>query len=165
MTKSKFREWVILPVALSTIAIATSFILAISDEQMLNSDTPIFFIVFFSAFFIYFMSMLVFGELRTKAVKIYIGNSSIAKKSFLGLGLETTYNFSDLSGYKTSKLSSKNGTYEVLYVMSGDKKVIKLSEFYHSNYKELKADLMRKNLKSLGVEYWSFIRETKEIFT
>ena len=111
------------------------------------------------------MSMLVFGELRTKAVKIYIGNSSIAKKSFLGLGLETTYNFSDLSGYKTSKLSSKNGTYEVLYVMSGDKKVIKLSEFYHSNYKELKADLMRKNLKSLGVEYWSFIRETKEIFT
>ena len=109
--------------------------------------------------------MLTWGELRTKAVKVLIDNSSITKKSFLGFGTKTTYKFSQIGGFSTSNVSSKSGTYEYLYIIVNDKKVIKLSEFYHGNYKELKSDLMRKNIKNLGIEHWSFITETKEIFT
>ena len=109
--------------------------------------------------------MLTWGELRTKAVKVYLDNSSITKKSFIGLGTNTTYKFAQISGFIISNVSSKSGTYEYLYIIVNDKKVIKLSEFYHGNYKELKSDLMRKNIKNLGIEHWSFIKDTKEIFT
>ena len=109
--------------------------------------------------------MMIWGELRTKAIKVYIDNSSITKRNFLGLGTTTIYNFSQVSGFRTSNVSSKSGTYEYLYIIVNDKKVIKISEYYHRNYKELKSDLMKKNIRNLGNEFWSFIKETKEIFT
>jgi hypothetical protein len=66
-------------------------------------------------------------------------------------------------GFKTSKLSSRAGTYEYLYLLVGNKKTIKLSEFYHRNYSEIKTHL-KKHVPDLGHERFNMVDEFKEIF-
>jgi hypothetical protein len=127
-------------------------------------DTSIFFLVFFPGFFLYILILLIWGELRTKVIKVYIGKDSISKKVFLGLGVKRQYQFKDINGLKTSLVFSRGGTFEYLYIIVDDKKVVKISEFYHRNYKELKRTLMIRGVKNLGNEDWSFLRETREIF-
>ncbi len=98
------------------------------------------------------------GELRTKAIVVYVDRNSVTVKPFLGLGRKKTYKIEDLSGYKLSILSSRGGAYEYFYLIVEEKKVVKLSEFYHQNYRELKTELIRKNIKNLGTEHWPVCR-------
>jgi len=42
--------------------------------------------------------------------------------------------------------------------------VIKLSQFYHKNYEELKTGISDAKIKDLGFEDFSYLRELKEIF-
>ena len=44
-----------------------------------------------------------------------------------------------------------------------EKKIIKISEFYHKNYLQLK-NKIQENFKSLGYEHFSLLDEFKEIF-
>ena len=81
------------------------------------------------------------------------------------MGLKKTYSIDNINGYILSHVSSKNGRYEYLYIMIGRKKVIKLSEFYHRNYNELKSAILNKNIKYLGYQQWNLVKETKEIFS
>jgi hypothetical protein len=145
-----------------SITILTFFL--VKAENISNNIPAILYIVFFAVFFIYIICLLFFGELRTKAIVVVINDQAIIKKGFIGLGVKKIYAINNLSGFKISSLHSRSGTYEYLYLMIGNKKVVKLSEYYHKNYKELKQLLVRKNVKNLGVEYWSFITETQEIF-
>lgn len=140
---------------------------AFFTSQYLSSDsnTPLFFAIFFSLFFVYFLAFLIFGEFRTKAIKVNIGTHSISSKGYAGAGLKKEYQFSDIDGYRISFISSRTNTYEYLYLVVNDKKIIKLSEFYHRNYKDLKIAIIQHQTKNLGVEYWSFLRETKELFS
>ena len=135
MIKSKFRIWAIMPFILSLIIIISLVILYLHQEFIFDPNTPIFFASFFSLFFIYFLTMLIFGELRTKSIKVYIDNNSITKRNFIGLGIKTKFELNNITGFKTSNISSKSETYEYLYIMFNDKKIVKLSEFYHKNYK------------------------------
>jgi hypothetical protein len=164
MLRSHFRLLPIMLICTVFISItAVTFFLA-KVENISNNIPAILYIIFFVAFFIYFTCLLFFGELRTKAIVVIINDQAIIKKGFIGLGVKKIYAINDLSGFKISLLHSGSGTYEYLYLMLGNKKVIKLSEYYHKNYKELKQLLVRKNVKNLGVEYWSFMTETKELF-
>lgn len=113
-------------------------------------------LVFFS--FIY----LVFGELRTKIIIIKIQPNEIIIKRFFGLKTEV-YKNSEINGWVISYLTAQGGTYEYLYLKKGKRKVIKISQFYHKNYFQLKKEIKGK-FKDLGYEKFSFIDEFKEIF-
>ncbi len=120
-------------------------------------------VLVFIALFALVSIWLIFGELRTKVVKIEIDEKGISLSNYCGLGTKKVYTFSDFDGFETTLLPSKYNTYESLYLISNGKKVIKLSEYYHSNYADLKATLA-KSLQYLGQKRFSLTREIKEIF-
>lgn len=114
-------------------------------------------------FSFFFILWLVVGELRTKAVKIIIESDRITAINFFGLGVSKTFHFSELEGFKISLLPAEYRDYEYLYLMLDKQKAIKLSEFYHENYFELKKIIAQK-CKHLGTEKFNFWREIREIF-
>jgi len=113
--------------------------------------------------FLFILIWVFFGELRTKAIVVIIEGNSIKVSSFFGLGFSKKYYFNQLTGFKTSVLITKTTSYEYLYLMVNNKKVIKISEFYHSNYSEMKNYIIAK-VHDLGYENFNLLREVKEIF-
>ncbi len=128
------------------------------------ANIPVGFIIVVNVCFIFAWIWLVFGELRTKVVSLDIGYDNFIVKGYFGFGASKTYYFNDIEGYRTSILPASMVVYEYLYVISGGKKVIKLSQFYHKNYDELKAAIAGANIKYLGFEDFNYGRELKEIF-
>lgn len=82
---------------------------------------------------------------------------------YLGLGITKKYNFSEFDGYKFSILQSEHRDFEYLYLLVNGRAVIKISQFYHSNYTELKQIIIKK-VKNLGKEDFSLTREIKSVF-
>jgi len=126
-----------------------------------NYNTPLFPRIFIPSILI-FSFLIVFGELRTKCIIITINKNDIIVKKFFGL-LTKTYKFSEIEGWKYSHLTGKGGTYEYLYLYKDGMKVIKMSQFYHKNYFQIK-NYIQGNFKYLGYEQFSYIDEFKEIF-
>lgn len=126
------------------------------------SDLPLFASIPILLLFFFILIWLVYGELRTKAIKVIISSNKVIVKNFMGLGLGKDYGFKEFDGYKISILPSEYKEYEYLYLYIGQKKIIKISQFYHSNYDELKK-LITSKTKNLGEEPFSIIREIKEI--
>ncbi|MBC7850463.1 MAG: hypothetical protein H7Y31_12050, partial [Chitinophagaceae bacterium] len=104
-----------------------------------------------------------FGELRTKAIKVSIKGNELTVTNYLGLGTTTVYDIGQFDGLETSILPSEYSSYEYLYLMEKGKKTVKISQFYHSNYKNLKVRLM-KQTQNLGHKDYNLIQEIKEIF-
>ena len=107
---------------------------------------------------------LFWGEARTKMIKVNIDGDAITIRRFGGLGNKQTFLLSEFDGFKTSKqVYGARGILEFLYLMKGNRKVIKISQAYHKNYEELKSFVQLK-AKDLGNEPFSFVDEFKEIF-
>ena len=128
------------------------------------SDLPLFASIPILLLFLFILIWLVYGELRTKAIKVKINSNNVIVKNFMGMGTGKDYGFKEFDGYRISILPSEYKEYEYLYLFIGQKKVIKISQFYHSNYDELKSSLTSKT-KNLGEEPFSIIREIKEIYS
>ena len=77
-----------------------------------------------------FLIWMVWGELRTKAVKVGTSYDRIRVRRFLGFSTPVEYLFSELEGFTTVMLPSEYRDYEFLNVIKKGRKVIKLSEFY-----------------------------------
>ena len=160
--KSIFKYWAYF---LAVLALFFSVLLILTlSNKVLNPTMPLAFFLLFSLFFIYVWLSLIFGELRTKVIFVEIKYDSFNIKRYLGFGVSKTYYFNQIDGYKISVLSSQSGSYEYLYLMIDSKKIVKLSEFYHKNYSQLKQLIITKNVKDLGFERFSLFREVKEIF-
>jgi|SRR5690606_11714729 len=129
---------------------------------ILSKDISFIRKIFVLGLIIFTVSYLVFGELRTKYINVELNKNEIIVKRFFGLKAER-YRVSDIEGWKYSLLPSRGGTYEYLYLYKNNKKQIKISEFYHKNYKQLKSEIQAQ-YKSLGYEKFSYLDELKEIF-
>lgn len=159
--QSKFSSRVFVQVGL--LLLVTGSLLFVAQQFLFKSDiSPLPIFVFFS-FFGFFWIWLVFGELRTKIIKVEIEGNQISVANYLGLGPKKIFNLSQFDGLQTAILPSKYDTYEYLYLIKDNKKVIKLSQFYHSNYAELKSALTRK-VHFLGEQPYNLLQEIKEIF-
>jgi len=132
---------------------------------ILNPRGELWVVLLACIFFAGIWTWVVIGELRTRVISVRIENEHFIIKRFLGLGISRRFDLSDISGFKTSILSSKSGSYEYLYLMVGTKKIAKLSEFYHSNYKELKRYIVSMNIKNIGFEPFSNRQEFNDIFS
>ena len=110
------------------------------------------------------LAWLFFGEFRTKMIRVYIDDDSIIIKKYGGLGASKRFLFAELDGFKLSILHSGAADNEYLYFFQDDKKIGKLSDFYHKNYSDLK-EIVKKKIKDLGFENFSYISELKESFS
>lgn len=162
MIKSKFRIWILLLILLfTTLCVLYCYLcmfLFFPENEKQNELFIPFSIVTFTILWLFF------GEIRTKAIVVNIVGDKIIYKRFFGLSSPRTKYFKDFDGYKTSILYSRSGSYEYLYLMIKGKKVIKLSEFYHNNYQDLKKKI-DENLKYKGFEEYNHLRELKETFS
>lgn len=162
MIKSKFSLWVILTIFLIIILSGINYLI-FSKLLLPESNKMSFGVLIFIGLLFFTWIWLTFGELRTKIITIAIDSNLISVRNFGGLGRKVSFELDGFEGYKTSLLPSKYRTYEYLYLIKNGKKKIKISQFYHSNYSELKIEL-RKNIKFIGQENFNYIRELKEIF-
>ncbi len=111
---------------------------------------------------ILFLVWIILGELRTKAIKVTISYDRIEVRRYLGYGNPVEYWFSEIEEFTTVLLPSEYRDHESLNLIKGERKIIKLSEFYHENYFELKENISVK-CKELKSEKYNLLREIKEI--
>lgn len=158
---SKFKYWTFFPVGL--LLIVTGLLVIVVDKLFRRPDMPPFGMYVFLTLFIFMWIWLVFGELRTKTIKVEIESGQIIVSKYLGFGIKKYYPLSQFDGLETAIMPSRYDKYEYLYLMKNGRKVIKLSEFYHRNYTDLKRVLTDK-VQNLGQSRFNFIQEVKEIF-
>ena len=158
---SKFKFWAFLPGVLLLPVTGLMAVIAMNVSD--RPDMPRVGAYLFFVFFLFIWVWLVFGELRTKIIKAAIDNTQITVSGFFGLGARKYYLLAQFDGFETALLPSRYDTYEYLYLMKNGKKIVKLSQFYHSNYAELKSDLTNK-IKNLGRKKMNLLQEIKEIF-
>lgn len=115
-------------------------------------------------FFTFTLLWLFFGEIRTKMSKIVLYDDHLIINHFGGLLISKKYLYKDVEGFKTSILHSRGDDIEALYFIKNNKKIGKISDYYHKNYSELKSVITSK-LEDLGYEKFSYIDELKEIFS
>jgi hypothetical protein len=160
--KSKFKFGSYLTAGLAVYF--TLLLIAALSSYFFVLDIPIIACLIFTVILIFPWLWIVFGELRTKVIRVEFGYDHVTVKRYLGLGPSKTYYFTDIEGYQTAILPSRGVSYEFLYLMSGGKKAVKISQFYHKNYDDLKAYVVSLKMKNLGVEPFSYGRELREIF-
>lgn len=158
---SRFKFWAFFIVAL--LLLVTGLLTFVTAKILERPNLPPFGVFVFLALFIFVWIWLIFGELRTKVVKVNIEGEEVIISNYMGLGTKRVYCFSQFEGLETALLPSKYDTYEYLYLIENGKKVVKLSQFYHSNYDDLKNALTGK-VRNLGQKGFSYIQEVKEIF-
>ena len=159
---SSFRLWAILPVTL--LLLVTVGLVFVVEKLFERHSPPPFAILLAVALFIFTWIWVLFGELRTKVIKVYIESEELIVSNYCGLGAKRIYSIPQFDGFETALLPSRYDTYEYLYLMENGKKVVKLSQFYHSNYEDLKQILSSK-IQNLGQKRFSYLQEIKEIFT
>jgi len=165
MVISKLKPVAIVLVILTIPSIGVLVMMIFDLKNILDNSAPLIFKVLYALSILFFLSFLILGELRNKAIKIELQQDYISKRNFLGFGLKEKYLYSDLDGFKIGEVHSRSRFYECIYLTKDGRKVVNISEFYQENYRELKAILMQKRLSYLGKEFVGFISETKDIFT
>ncbi len=161
MINSKFKFWVYLLI-ITLIGVSGLLLFFISLIITNYAKFPFGGYVFTSLFSLIWL-YLIFVELKTKAIIIEIKEDKILYKNYLGKGKTVIFNFNEFDGFQTSILPSRFDEYEFLYLIIKGKKVVKISDFYHRNYTDLKNIISVKS-NYLGHEKYSMIREIKEIF-
>jgi hypothetical protein len=160
--KSKFRFWAYLIVGF--LCVLSSILLLFFMLWVADVKAKVSVMVLFGTGLLAFTWLWIcLGELRTKAVAVKLDDEFISIKRFIGLVPSGVYKLKEFDGYQTCLLPSRSGFYEYLYLMKDGKKQVKLSQFYHSNYSDLKKFII-KEVKFLGKENFSYKRELKEIF-
>lgn len=165
MIVSKFKYWIILIGLISIVIIGIGVVIIYHLKDIVEKDTPILFKVFFIIWYLFFASIIMLGEVRTKCVKVTLYAEYLERAAFFGLGLKSKYYYLELEGYSLSDLYSKGRMYEYLYIVKDGKKIVKISEFYHANYFDLKNMIIRKDIRNLGKIRWSVFTEIKDTFT
>jgi hypothetical protein len=160
---SKFSWMAYIPAFIIVIMIAVLTFLGIIMLDPVTASqilpiTPLF------LFPVFALVWLVYGECRTKIIRVEINFDNMVIRRYFGLAKPVTYYYADLTGFIITILPAQNATYEYLYIKLGDKNIGKLSQFYHKNYSDLKGDLQT-HLKDLGYADFSYWKETKDIFS
>ena len=161
MVKSRFRFWVFL-ILFVFLLVCLLCGLLLSLFIYYPSKTPIgIYFLFLGVLFL--ATWLFFGEIRTKAIVIQLEKTQFTYRRFLGFAPPKTLNFDEIDGFRISKLPSRGGEYEYLYLMKNGKKVAKISQYYHRNYEELK-NFISAQTNDMGFEEFNYLKELREIF-
>lgn len=158
MKTSTFRFVAFLPLFLVVMVLGFTVVIAGIAATEEEFDAVLIY-VGLCCFMLAVLALLLFGEMRTKAITVELEANSLAVRGYYGVGGKRRILYADCSGFTTSDLPTESGqTYEYLYVMQNGKKVVKVSEFYHKNYDELKREIAKK-MKYLGDKPFSMSDE------
>jgi hypothetical protein len=112
---------------------------------------------------LFFSILMLFFEFRNKIIKVEFINNQFKINSFFGLTNTKIIDDKIIDGFYNSILETKYGSYDYIYLMSNNKKIIKISNQYHKNFKELSEEI-KIRYKDLGFVNTGFISEIKDIF-
>ena len=84
-------------------------------------------------------------ELRDKAVIVSFNDKNFKVRRYLGFGREEFYDLKNITGFQTSQFSG----YNYLYFVNEKVRIVKSSNFYHSNFNEV-LRFSKKYLTDLG---------------
>jgi hypothetical protein len=158
---SKFKPNIVGPIIVIVMVVVMSVV--ITYLMMEDENTPLFVLVVYYVPELILVCIMIFGELRRRTIKVIIDSETITVRRYLGWGREKLYFLNQFEGFYTTELQSRYGGYEYLYLMKDNRKVIKLSEFYHANFQEMKAAISGK-VKNFGPLTYNFWREVREFF-
>lgn len=161
MIQSKFKLNALLPLIPAVVVL---WLLYELRGVLMPFDKLGFIVYLCLSLFLFILIWVFFGELRTKALVITIDGDIIRASNFFGLGFSKKYSLQQVTGFKTSVLATTTSSYEYLYLMMNNKRIISISEFYHSNYSQMKQYIIAK-VPDLGYESFNLLREIKKIFT
>ena len=74
-------------------------------------------------------------------VKVVINIDHISAVRYAGLFQKEQLYFKELEGYFIKQVESESSSSEFCYLIKDGKTVIILSDYYHKNYRELKAEI------------------------
>jgi hypothetical protein len=158
---SKFRFWIAAPILMFLfVAVLLGYIIGSLFDGSVPPSIGIF---AFMIVFVLIWIWIIFGELRTKVIRVELKDAEVVVSGYLGVGRKSRYALAQFDGYETAILPSNYDKYEYLYLIEHGKKVVKLSQFYHRNYSELKQVIAEK-VNYLGEKDFSYFEEFKEIF-
>lgn len=161
LVQSKFRSKVAGPVII--IVMIVGLIILISVIWSWSPEFPVWPMLFFYIPTIFLGCMMIFGELRRRVLKVTIDKETITVRRYMGWGKEELHFLNTFDGYQLTHLQSRYGSYEYLYLIRDGKRVIKLSDFYHKNFEELKSAIAAKVKYNGWLEY-NFAREIRQFF-
>lgn len=152
--KSKFKFWPFLLIGCLTILplVAVYF-------SAKSIATGMFLPILFVLFIVFFWLTV----LRTRAFLIEMDDNAIIIKRYFGAGKSVSYNFNTLDGFITLIESARGGVYESLFILKDGKRIGSISNFYHSNFDELKS-VLKEKLTDMGEKEPAFIKESAELF-
>ena len=107
---------------------------------------------------------LLLGELRKKATRLVLEHDRFTVRGYYGLGKPKQYGLSELSGLRSSVLSSENGNFEYLYFMMDKKRIACISSFHHLNFEEIR-DYLQQKVKSPEQTPFDFKEELRDLFS
>jgi glucan phosphoethanolaminetransferase (alkaline phosphatase superfamily) len=110
-----------------------------------------------------FVVLIIFIELKDKIIAIKFEQNGIKINRFCGIKNPIFINNKEIDGFHNSIVTTRNGSYNYAYLMKGNKKIAKISEQYHKNFKELFSEIEKK-YKNLGFINSNFISELKDMF-
>lgn len=100
---------------------------------------------------------------RTRAHRVTIDQQCVVVKRYFGLGKSESYALNSLDGFVSLFETGKLGVSENLFILQKGKRVVCISEFYHSNYGELKKILIER-LINFGVNDYDVKEEWSNLF-
>jgi len=163
MMISKFSWKAYIPALIIAVLIAVLIFVGIvvldpASAKLILPITPLF------LFPVLALVWLIYGECRTKIIRVELNMDHLIIRRYFGLSKPATYYYTDLAGFTTTVLPAQSTSYEYLYIKYGGKNAGKLSAFYHRNYADMKAEL-RTRISDLGYVDFSYLDEVKEIFS
>lgn len=116
----------------------------------------------FVVILLFFVVFIIFIELNDKIIAIKFEQNDIKINRFCGIKNPVFIDNKEIEGFHNSIVTTKYGSYNYIYLMKGNKKIAKISDQYHKNFKELSSEI-EKRYKNLGLINSNFISELKDI--
>ena len=113
--------------------------------------------------FLFFILVFWGTVFRTRAHRVTIDQQCVVVKRYFGIGKSESYALNSLDGFVSLFESGKLGVSENLFILQKGKRVVCISEFYHSNYGELKKILIER-LINFGVNDYDVKEEWSNLF-
>jgi hypothetical protein len=159
---SVFSNRIVVPVFYGVI---TSILLPATVWYALTSNDVFDIIGGIIAFLVIALIWLVIvgGELRLKTHRIYFKANNIEVRSFFGLGKKQTYAYNTISECTIGLQPAYPFPYECITLISNQKEILRISQFYFRNYLEMKL-LVIDTFKEYKIIKFSLKKYILEIF-
>lgn len=109
------------------------------------------------------VTVMFWGELRLKAVRIRFTATAVELTPFLGWGKKRSWPYQEIDGYMTGLEPAYPVPNERIVLISHKKEVVQLSRFYFQNYGAMK-QFVQDKFEDLGQKPFSMRKAVREIF-